>query len=386
MLKKCGRPIEQKEERKMNWDTTKVEKNEYYHMLSMMTIKNDCETILQLMLQYREPVIVLGLAPYYALFCKAIEEYYSANYDATLRIQNGSKFRIEDARATLKLFNERYGKTSNYVSALDKAQDEQFKRRLRYSFLKNINANYNLGIYFNGDKIPIGNTQYNSSLFQGKTPSSQELNKEELIEFGKSISTVVASVSKGLEAVFPYIQPKVIPHEVKIYYLDLNTDRHKLFSFEKEVPKAVSLLLLHVLCITNFVLFFVDNVLANNTWKFRVQYIAMYYAQHRIKQMEERETNEQLKRILSQCLSALHPVFSSEFRSCMMHYSFINKGDYLISDQYLDWRLPLFGLVESCFDGKKYESVQAEVRENLKMISETLMGLLAIEKTQLKEL
>ena len=31
MLKKCGRPIEQKEERKMNWDTTKVEKNEYYH-------------------------------------------------------------------------------------------------------------------------------------------------------------------------------------------------------------------------------------------------------------------------------------------------------------------------------------------------------------------
>ena len=98
----------------MNWKDLSVSKEDYYQSLSLLSIKNDCVTIKRLMLSYRDPVVSLGLMPYYALFSKETENYLK-KYGVNINVQNNSPFKIDQTRLKLKQFNDRFSKASKYV-------------------------------------------------------------------------------------------------------------------------------------------------------------------------------------------------------------------------------------------------------------------------------
>lgn len=71
-----------------------------------------------------------------------------------------------------------------------------------------------------------------------------------------------------------------------------------------------------------------------------------------------------------------------------MHYKFINpnSGDILIEEKYFDIQIPLFGLVESMFDGMTYEELKLKILHNLKIISDELEIILNIDLNHSKKL
>ena len=47
----------------MNWNNTAVSKDEYYHLLTMLTIKNDVTTLYNLAPHIRVPYVSFGMLP-----------------------------------------------------------------------------------------------------------------------------------------------------------------------------------------------------------------------------------------------------------------------------------------------------------------------------------
>ena len=71
-----------------------------------------------------------------------------------------------------------------------------------------------------------------------------------------------------------------------------------------------------------------------------------------------------------------------EFRNCMMHYDLIDKNNkFLIKDEYLNVNIPLFGLVESCFGGIKYDELKSKTLEKLNLLSTEIQKLLDLNIT-----
>ena len=67
------------------------------------------------------------------------------------------------------------------------------------------------------------------------------------------------------------------------------------------------------------------------------------------------------------------------FRNCMMHYELIDSNkNFLIKEEYLDIKEPLFGLVESCFDGTKYNELKNKIIDKLDKLSKEIQILLNI--------
>ena len=355
---------------------------EYFQNLSLAVIQNDCEA-LKKMKMGKNSIVGIGLIPYYSLFCKEVETFF-AEHITPCAIQNGSPFSLDDTRAKLKLFNGKYRKMSRYITAIDAAQDEIFKSRLRFNFLKWINANYNLGIYFDEQSNIIGNTQYFHSMFQGKHPVSQDLAGSDLYTFGLYIGQTIKAISDTLSTFYP--APCVQVNDVKFtfYYLDCNTNRTAFFALNAE--KSLELLLLHILGSINFALCVIERIIPDNLWKLRVQYICMYYAHQQLRQLSERLTDSHDVHKLSYCISSTAPIFNSDFRSCMMHYSFIKGGQPIIGEQYLNVNLPFFGLIETCFDGMSYYELQRQISANLQLMSDRLMESCVVKRGHLKKL
>lgn len=69
-----------------------------------------------------------------------------------------------------------------------------------------------------------------------------------------------------------------------------------------------------------------------------------------------------------------------------MHYSFINNGHYQIDDNYIDFKIPYFELIETLFDGKSYCQVNKQVDESMDLISNTLTELLHIDEIKYQPL
>lgn len=78
---------------------------------------------------------------------------------------------------------------------------------------------------------------------------------------------------------------------------------------------------------------------------------------------------------------------NSTFRNCMMHPSLADKnGNSIISSSKLDRQKPLFGLVETCFDGMGYKDLKGSVVLEMKRISNILSQWLEIQSLSIKPL
>ncbi|MBD5096051.1 MAG: hypothetical protein HDT40_03425 [Lachnospiraceae bacterium] len=160
------------QEKMNNKNNAQMTINDY---LSLLQIKYDCETVYSLGKSLQQDgVTSFGIIPYFTLTVATILEMLSSN---EIKIKIPYSARIKDIRMKLKIFEDGYSKSKRMLLAIDYLQNEIFKNQLTFSFMKNWNIHYNLGIYTNKDKIVIGNTQYNYYLLQDNRFLKKNLNE-----------------------------------------------------------------------------------------------------------------------------------------------------------------------------------------------------------------
>ena len=95
---------------------------------------------------------------------------------------------------------------------------------------------------------------------------------------------------------------------------------------------------------------------------FRVEYIVIYYAYRSIQRIKNYcESNMDLSIDLKEFTEVLDlgdGLFQSKFRNCMMHYGIEDQG--VISIENIE--KPFYGIVETCYDGKDYNSLLNDLR------------------------
>ena len=75
-------------------------------------------------------------------------------------------------------------------------------------------------------------------------------------------------------------------------------------------------------------------------------------------------------------------LFTSSFRNCMMHYGLKTDDDNhypIIESQYLDYEKPLWGLVESCYNGTSYSELKNRIENKLDIMADSLKRWLDIQ-------
>lgn len=362
----------------MDFDKSSVSREEYFHMLSIMQIKNDAETLKALAPIISHPVIVLDMLPYLALFCNSAIEYLNMN-NCEVSLPNESIFSIKDLRSKLKLFDERIGKATKQVKLSDGLQDKEFRGKLRFPWTRGLNIHYNLGIFCDEQGHIIGNTQYTYFLFQDKRFTKVLDDSNEIRALGKSIGTTINSVCEGLKNFQSNFVAKTKTKDFKIYYKDFNTNR-KFNAFPNLTNgKELTLHLLHILTFVNSMRYVIDPIMDGcNPWLLRTKYITTYYAQRNLEKVMRVPENVLIASRIKNSVNFSTDLFDSEFRSCMMHYGFSNHERWSIADCYLDVNTLFYGLVESRFNGYHPREYSELLSHRLIEISDTLNKMLSI--------
>ena len=98
----------------------------------------------------------------------------------------------KNIRKSIKTFEKRYGKIKKSILNTDKEQDEEYKKDLRFSFLKRFFIYKNLGIYFTDNKKVILNTHLCIKYFNLNSYNFK--NKEKVYQLGMNLSSIIESV------------------------------------------------------------------------------------------------------------------------------------------------------------------------------------------------
>lgn len=350
-------------------------------MLQMFYDSNELMTLIK-KLKY-DSISSIFLVPYYSLFC--IESLCTLkNYGIDITSNYKCPYNQKNIRAKLKCFEEKYNKSISIVRNCDFIQDYIFKSKLKCTLLKKHNMYYNIGLFIYSNKI-IGNSQYAYYIFQ----DSKLLKKSNLLlndfqfqlipsklkEYGAYCSNIIYKINTIAIEIFKLksnFDSKYI--KSNIYFKDLNTNR--IF---KEDTKLEHLYLLHILSNINYVYYFLKNYEKNNSWWIKLYYITYYYSLRRIINLVEysRKNNKKINKIdiLEKLYNNTNKYINSDFRSCVMHYDFSNY----INKKYFDIKKPLFGLIESIFDGIDYNDFKNDILKYIKEISNTLEKYLKID-------
>lgn len=245
-----------------------IKANDY---LSLLQIKYDCETVYGLIKSLqKDGIIGFGIIPYITLTAAAILEMFSSN---GIKLEIPYSARIKDIRMKLKIFENGYSKSKRMLLAIDYLQNEIFKNRLTFSFMKKWNIHYNLGVYTNKDKIVVGNTQYNYYLLQDNrflkkdlneiaaayeiSPNNFDLNDhvgKECYQYAYTCSQFLNFIRSELESFDTPVTINSNKNIVNFYYADYNTNRKSTLLPQGENGKATFLYLLHTLSTINFLL------------------------------------------------------------------------------------------------------------------------------------
>ena len=370
--------------------------------LSLLQIKYDCETLYGLAnsLQH-DGVIGFGIIPYLALTVASVLEIFSAN-DAKVQISYSSQ--IKDIRMKLKIFDDGYSKSKRMLLGIDYLQNEVFKNQLTFPHMKNWNIHYNLGIYTNKDDMVVGNTQYFYYLLQDDrflkksldeiaaayeaSPDKFDLGEQvgkECYQYGYTCGQFINSVRSGLES---FDMPVIInsqKNNIDFYFADYNTNIKSALFPKGEDGKATVLYLLHILSNLNFLLYVLNGYEKDDYgWWLKVNYIVYYYSIHKLIDLQEHFIQNKLMTFdISDYLEKIDiknaKYMNGTFRNYVMHSSLIDKsGNSIISASDLDRAKPLFGLVETCFNGMGYGEFKLSLISEMKRISTILSQWLEI--------
>jgi len=379
--------------------------------LSLLQLKYDCETVCSLIHPLKhDGIAAFGMMPYISLTTVSILEILALNESEVIQIPN--TLQIKDVRLKLKLFEDGYSKSKKMILNTDFLQDQVYKNMLKFKFMRNWNIHQNLGIYTDTNKRVIGNTQYNYYLLQDNrllkksiaevaeaysiSPDKFDLNKQankELYEYGYKCGQIIGSIRSELKSFDVPVSIAAKGNPVDYYYADYNTNIKSSFFPTGEDSKATVLYLLHMLSTINFLIYILNNYEKDDYgWWLKVNYITYYYTIHKLSDLQQHLIQNRLitpdiadyfDRIGLQ-----HPKYmNGAFRNYVMHSKLIDKdGNIMIHPFYLDKSKPLFGLVESCFDGISYQELKLSIITEMTRISDVLSCWLGIQSLQVKPL
>ena len=359
--------------------------------LSILQMCYDSNELISLMRNLKhDSISSIFLVPYYSLFCIESLSILS-NYGIDITSSFNCPYNQKTIRAKLKCFEEKYNKSINIVRNCDFIQDYIFKNKLKCTLPKKLNMYYNIGIFIYNNKI-IGNSQYSYYIFQDSKALKKsklslndlqfELIPSELKEYGAYCGNIISKINIITNEVFK-LKPNFDNNSLKpnICFKDLNTNK----IFKKET-KTEYLYLLHILSNINYVYYVLKLYEEDNGWWIKLYYITYYYSLRRILNLTSYLKNNNIKldkiEILEDLYDNTNKYINPDFRSCVMHYDFYNH----INKKYFDVNKPLFGLIESSFNGINYDNFKNEILTFIKQISDTLEKYLNIDISNNKPL
>lgn len=379
--------------------------------LSLLQLKYDCETICSLIpsLQ-RDGITAFGVIPYISLTTASALEFLDSYKNDVL--PKSDILQIQDVRLKLKVFEDGYSKSKKMILNIDFLQDQVFKNMLRFNFMRNWNIHLNLGIYTDADKRVVGNTQYNYYLLQDNrflkkhteevakaysiSPNKFNLTEQSekaSYEYAYKCGQVIGSVRSGFSNFDTPVSITVKNNPINYYYADYNTNIKSSLFPSGDDGKATTLYLLHTLSTINFLLYILNGYEKDdNGWWLKLNYISYYYAIHKLRDLQQHLIQNKL------CTPDISDYFvaigldnskylNSSFRNYVMHSQLTDKdGSMLITKENLDKAKPLFGLVETCFDGKTYNELKQLIIFETTKISNILSEWLGIQNLHIKPL
>ena len=286
------------------------------------------------------------------------------------------------------MFEDGYSKSKRMLLNIDYLQDQVFKNRLRFAFMRSWNVHQNLGVYADGDNHIVGNTQYNYYLLQDNrflkksledvaaayaaSPDTFDLNKQagmDCYNYAYSCGQIIGSVCSGLKNFDTPVNILSKNSTTKYYYADYNSNVVSMLFPAGEDEKAMVLYLLHVLSTMNFLLFVLNNYEKYDYgWWLKINYATYYYSVHKLRDLpqyliQNKLMNPNLTSYFDEIDIDNIPYLNSKFRNYVMHSKLIDKdGSLMIDSDKMDRTKPLFGLVETCFDGLSYQEVKLVIR------------------------
>ena len=356
----------------------------YYDKLNQATIKmitRDCATIVSLHLKIKDdPIYSLCFYPFIAFFCRAVQE----NYSRTIVDVKTDKM-VCDIRNGLKFSTDRYNHIINIFGRENELQEIYFKSILRFNFLRKIGAYSNLGVYLSHDGQVISNTQLIGYLYNLSYPNNQmnvRRANEVGLGLGKSMGVIMHN-HPNEESV--YCGSNLIKHG----YQDFNTQKkNNLFSNREDIN--LNLFLLHLLSIVNsYYLLFEPMMDDTNSWKLRFEYVINHIVWSGLNTIRNHYIFEKQPDYLkydtlnSLCDNGAH-FFPSKYRNAMYHYGLVAKDGPSIIENYYNENDPLFGLVESCFNGITIEEYYGELRKYMIKVRRYLEDFFVIDKRKTK--
>ncbi|WP_416788777.1 hypothetical protein [Anaerorhabdus sp.] len=303
-------------------------------------------------------------------------------------IETETDTQINDLRNGLKIFSGRYNKGKEAAESSDNRQNQRFKNMLRFSFMKKWNIHYNLGVYFDAHGHIVGNTQILDYFFNCPFNGIKE-QQEYAYNKGKMLGEKSAYILRAFCNVETLTISVVVSESPKTGYRDLNTNRKSDFFLHPD-SKESNLIILHILSSIGFVTHLFCPILPiDNKWAFRIKYVAAHYAWSGLKKMSQHFSDSGLETTtlptnLELLIENGAVLFPSTFRNCMMHYDLCVNGVPSIKPEYFDTEKMLFGLVESCFDGKGYYELAYELDNYLHELENCLTSWFRIDMDKIK--
>ena len=265
----------------------------------ILIIKRDIDLIKKLLLMPGKLRSYYGMyfTPYVALVCYEALNYLEKKGHG-VEIERTSKYNIKEIRNKAKFFDLRLNQILQSASNVDLLQHYDFAQQMKYPELASWNVHDNLGVYFDSDKMVIGNTQYMVWVYQDedviKKPLTNmvgfDIQNAEAQALSFDMGRIIGSLSDGLSGVKDFITNDAIPSNINIYVNDFNTNR--CWSNTTEKYKPIRLLLLHMLSSIGFILGIVKKcIIRDNGLLLRLEYVMYHSALERFKQLHQYTQN-----------------------------------------------------------------------------------------------
>lgn len=371
-----------------------------YDKLSLMQIKNDCEFIKDLLYFIKDKnyssILLLDIIPFISLMLYESSNFINSNIiniEDIIPKSKSTSYSIKDIRLKLKLFENKTDDNIKVIKNIEYIQDRYFKELDGNLFY------HNIGVYTDTNKNIIGNTHLAYFFCQSEELKRLELNEIEKLYDNNKILTYkemqiysfnygvylgqLASFFNNFLKELSSVQTTYKDINYNILYQDFNTFKDNQNFPIDENKRITKLYILYLLSIVNCILYFLKPIISENlSVLLRIEYIIYYYVIRSLKALYKYlERNKLLDTKTLQYFENLNIdddfLLNSEFRSCMMHYSFKNpkNNKILLNEDNIDLKKPFFGLVESCLKIDSY-ALENKLYNKLLHISNILKNCL----------
>lgn len=329
--------------------------------------------------------------------------FWALYYNSLKELCKNSTYRDDDIeklitqiRNGIKLLSKKFTKIENKISQIDEDATYFFENEIEQFSNENSTTSNNLGIWFDENKHIIFCSY---SLYYFMKNDKDLPNTLGFRLSNGAIKMMELLGAEGNTELDEYLQRSInIAYSFSNFnYLDVNTNDQDIFV--NPVNKDINLI---VLIITSYIGFVQHELSSMLIWKCpyltRIRYITMYYSRlgmikirnyfHNLNKKSFNEEIAELEQDLTKFIKKGENLISSEFRSCMMHYGFIDKktNKPAIKPEYFCKTKPLYGLVESCFHGESFEEYTIDLSRYLDEIETYLLSWFNIDESKLKML